>query len=244
MPAAAPAGYVTPTQPANPGKLEPPMTSAQIDSRRVQFYELILRQVVQALTGFFLPSAGSAVSQLGSTIPVIGPLVQFITGLVSAPLTALGTFFGNLTGSGGFLPFDFNSGSFDPIGIAVDFIGNILNPSNLLGGLFSPGLIPALDGSKITTGAIAPSITGVADLRDYMVSGMSGATGISGAENDEVRQYIADVSAAAGAAGVTAAELQAQISAQFGNVNSNTGVGGLFQTIGAGPTGQPGAPLT
>lgn len=246
MPTAAPAGYVTPTIPANPGKFEPPMTAAQVDARRGQFYELLLKQVVQALTGFFLPGvkASDQLSGFGATIPGIGPLVQFVTGLVGAPLSALGTFFGNLTGVGGFLPGNFNSGSFDPISFAVDFISSIMNPSNLLGGLFSAGLIPTMDGSKIVSGAIAPSITGVADLRDYMVSGMSGATGISGAENDDVRQYIADVSTAAAAAGVNAADLQSQIAAQFGNANSNTGVGGMFLTIGAGPSGAPGAPLT
>lgn len=180
MPAAAPTGYVTPTAPANPSKFEPPLTAAEIDTRRIQFYELILKQVVQALTGFFLPGS-SATSQLGSfaaSIPVIGPLVQSITGVVGGTLSTITNMFTNLLGiggggGGGFLGFNANapSGSFNPLSAAVGFISNILNLSTTFGGLFTGGLIPGLDGSKLVSGVIAPGISGVQAVNDGLVNG-------------------------------------------------------------------------
>lgn len=63
MPSAAPAGYTTPTL-SDPSRGDPMMTSAEVEARRGEFYELILRQVLVALTGFFIPNAGSAFDQL------------------------------------------------------------------------------------------------------------------------------------------------------------------------------------
>lgn len=62
-PSAAPIGYVSPVMPT-PTTVDPPMSAAEVAARRNQFYELILRQVVTAVTGFFIPNAGPAVDQL------------------------------------------------------------------------------------------------------------------------------------------------------------------------------------
>lgn len=246
LPTAAPDGFLAPTSPPNPSTSEPPLSSQQVDTYRNNFYELIIKEVVKALTGFFLPSAGSAITQLGnwaSDIPIIGPLVNMITGVIGGGLEAIGTFFSNLTGTGGFLPFgdDLNSGSFDPISSAVNFISSILNPSGMLGGLFSGSLIPGLDGSKITSGKVSDDNTGVGFMRDTLVSGFAAAPGTSGYSNAELGASAFLVQSTASNGLQSAAELNAKMAAQIAGTNANAGVGGWYLQIA--PSGAPGAPL-
>lgn len=245
-PAAAPDGYLAPTAPPNPSTSEPPLSSQQVDTYRDNFYELIIKEVVKALTGFFTPSAGSAITQLGnfaSNIPLIGPLVQMVTGVIGGGLEAIGTFFGNLTGLGGFLPFgdNLNSGTFDPISSAVNFISSILNPSGMLGGLFSGSLIPGLDGSKITSGKVSDSNTGVEGLRDTLYAGFSATPGHSGASNSQLETQAGLLQYTASSGLQSAAELNAKVAAQINNANSNYATGGWYLQIA--PGGAPGAPL-
>lgn len=81
MPSAAPAGYSTPNLP-NSSTVEPPLTSAQIQARRTNFYELILREVLKALQGFFTPGAGSSSDQLAAWSASIGAGVnQLVDGI-------------------------------------------------------------------------------------------------------------------------------------------------------------------
>src|SRR5262245_45165576 len=85
MPSAPPDGYVAPVIPPNPSTSEPPMTAAQVASRRSQFYELILRQVLLALANLFVPG-NSSFSQLqdwANTLAAIPIDMSAVTGLLT-----------------------------------------------------------------------------------------------------------------------------------------------------------------
>lgn len=85
-PSAAPAGYVTPTKLSSGNA--PPVTPEQIASRRGNFIELIVREVVKAFTGFFFPGSGPAVDQLITwvtvTLPslILQPIYQLVDFLI------------------------------------------------------------------------------------------------------------------------------------------------------------------
>lgn len=81
MPSASPVGYMTPSLP-NPSRNEPPLTAAQIAAKRNSFYELIIREVVKAVQGFFIPGGGSSSDQLANWAAEVGTGVnQLIDGI-------------------------------------------------------------------------------------------------------------------------------------------------------------------
>lgn len=91
VPASAPAGYTTPTTPPSPD-VSPPIDAAQLESMRGNILELVLREVAQAILGAFVPGAESAFDQIAAwaqNIPLLGPLVEALTGAIDGGLNEL-----------------------------------------------------------------------------------------------------------------------------------------------------------
>lgn len=201
MPSTAPAGYTTPTLP-NPSRNEPPMTSAEAEARRGQFYELILRQVAQALIGFFPP--------LGPAFQVVedwGRWVQSLFGLFPSVVprndgTALPNLFSSIT---------------DNLDGTVHFIADGIN-----------GLVVAVDGvvtsaANALQGALTGTIGTVGGLMNAVIGGLTGALGQGAATPNQVN--IATQAAAATLAANTAAILDLQ------NRNSNLANSGQSKSV-------------
>lgn len=79
----------------------------QVDAMRKQLLESIIQVVVQAITGLFIPGGiGSAVQQLQNwaediyeaidDVPILGSLIEIITGIEDGNLNDFGTFWNNL----------------------------------------------------------------------------------------------------------------------------------------------------
>lgn len=114
-----------------------------------------------------------------ANIPLIGPIVQAITGVVGS-LLDLDGFFGNIEAFLGLI--DFTAPDFNPITAIADFITSMLGPSGLLaqlfGGFLSGGVIPGLDASKIISGIFPQAmIDGLGDLFAVVGNFISGITG-------------------------------------------------------------------
>lgn len=100
-PSSSPAGYVTPMDLS--GGSPPPLTAEEIAWRRDHFLEFVLQEVVRAVVGFFFPGLGPAFDQLVAwandlreavaDIPILGDLIEAITGIEDGDLHDLGTFF-------------------------------------------------------------------------------------------------------------------------------------------------------
>lgn len=100
-PASAPQGYITPADLS--GGTRPPLTPEEIQWRRDHFLEFVLQEVVRAVVGFFFPGLGPAFDQLVAwaddlreavaDIPILGDLVEAMTGIEDGDLHDLGTFF-------------------------------------------------------------------------------------------------------------------------------------------------------
>lgn len=98
MPEAAPAGYVTPTQPDGPPRFEPPRTAEQIEDMRGSVIEMVLRKVVEAVLGFFSPADGSAFSQwvkIVAAIPFTSDFAEFGNKLWNGLFDIFTGFFGS-----------------------------------------------------------------------------------------------------------------------------------------------------
>ena len=66
---------------------------------RGNLIELVLRQVVQALVGAFVPGAENAFDQLAAwaaNIPLLGPIVEALTGIIDGDLNALSNWANNI----------------------------------------------------------------------------------------------------------------------------------------------------
>jgi hypothetical protein len=151
-------------------------------------------EVIDTLLTFL--SGGSVTTGSTSTLttqlanlPLIGPLVQEITG-TSGALSTLNTFFGSIESLFG-NPTGLLSGSPVLPGISsIPVLGGLLSGGNLLAsiipglnaskitsGTFSTGLIPSLPASIITSGTFAASL--VQPLIDAVASGLGGSSGLS-----------------------------------------------------------------
>ena len=149
-PPGAPIGYVTPQQP-QPPRGSALFSDAEIRARRLQFIELVVREVVKSITGFFVPGAGSATDQLRQWAgnlqdqigdwPGIGDLVEVLTGKEDGDLNDLGTYVNNMRS---FLAnIDFNDPSFNPLDAARQFITLMVRPFlNLLFSWVRPQWLP------------------------------------------------------------------------------------------------------
>ena len=194
MPSAAPAGYMTPVLP-DPSHNEPAMTSAEVAARRGQFYELILQQVVKALTGFF-PFLGPAFTQLENW----GGWVASLFGLFPTVVpqndgTAVPNLFAGLT---------------DNLDGTVKLIGDSLN-----------GLVVTVDGvvtsaANALQGALTGAIGTVGGLMNAVIGGLTGSLGQTATPN---QVNIATQAAAATLAANTAAILTLQ--AQNSNLTNS-----------------------
>jgi hypothetical protein len=99
----APAGYHTPATLANPNQ-DPPKSSNEIEAYRGNFIEMILRKVVEALTGSFIPGLGHAFGQLvtwaTSTLPdlIMTPIQQLVDAIIAilGPIPIVGGLIENL----------------------------------------------------------------------------------------------------------------------------------------------------
>lgn len=88
MPSQMPAGFLTPQTPSS-GPGEPPLNEQEAEARRGQFYELLLRQVVEAIVGVFT-GGSDAFSQLAQW--AIG-LAADIGGLIDSIVAGLSNWF-------------------------------------------------------------------------------------------------------------------------------------------------------
>lgn len=91
VPTSAPAGYTTPTTPPSPD-VSAPISSEHLEAMRGNLLELVLREVAQAILGAFVPGAESAFDQLAAwaaNIPLLGPIVEALTGLIDGGLEDL-----------------------------------------------------------------------------------------------------------------------------------------------------------
>jgi len=90
MPSSAPYGYVTPNLPGLP-QARPLVSAQEIAAQRKRFYELLIRELVRALTGFFNPNSGSAFDQLRNWALTNGgqALRDALTGIVNSTPTDL-----------------------------------------------------------------------------------------------------------------------------------------------------------
>lgn len=159
MPSVSPLGYVTPK---TPDAIQPtsPFDATQASALRGKLVEIILRQVLAAVFGFFSPAGGTAFTQLTSfftdflgifgnptglgsgsvglgalgSIPILGPIFSLFGG--AANVTQALSFFTNLLSFlGG--P-SLTGGGFDPIAAVTNFITTMVNPLGLLLGTGSP----------------------------------------------------------------------------------------------------------
>lgn len=109
----------------------------------------------------------------------IGDITEAITGILGGDLGDVSNFFQNIID---FIGIDLNvdSGSFDIIGAATDFIEGILDPTGLLAllnpfGFLSAGVIPGLDASQIVTGSFPQTIvTGLTSLASNALGWIDG----------------------------------------------------------------------
>jgi hypothetical protein len=149
MPSAAPAGYVTPVQP-DPTRSEPPLSSAQLEAQRQNFYELLLKQVVLAFVGFFVPGLSSFEQlQTWADSVGLGDLLEILTGIPDADNNDLGSWVNNLLHrSSGAVPI------LSPAASVVDVHPNLLMNGNFT----SPSSIVAQQGwsHDITNGRTTP----------------------------------------------------------------------------------------
>jgi len=74
------------------------ISDEQLHTMRDRLWESIISSITQALTGLFVPGPlGSALSQLtawAADLPVIGPLVEALTGIIGGDLSDIADFFG------------------------------------------------------------------------------------------------------------------------------------------------------
>ncbi len=110
----------------------------------------------------------AGVDEALSGIPILGDIIEAITGIEDGDLNDLGTFFLNLRA---FLAsINFLDPSFNVATAAAGFINLILGPTGLLailtGGLLSGSVIPGLDASKIVSGLFP--ISRIGDLQDTL----------------------------------------------------------------------------
>lgn len=129
--------------------------------------------------------------------------------------------------------------------VITGFASAILNPigffANLILGLIPGYQIPPLDGSKITSGVIGDSYTGIEEFRNAIENGLAGTTGASGATNASLQAQASQTATTASGALQAAAQMNAALAAQAAYVAANAGVGGL--NISFAPGGAPGAPI-
>jgi hypothetical protein len=91
VPPSAPPGFSAPSSAANPAKVSPPMTSAQIASLQSALQDNNIAQIVQAVTGAYAPSGGTAFSQLESWANgIYGDISGYVESLASS-LTGIET---------------------------------------------------------------------------------------------------------------------------------------------------------
>lgn len=149
------------------------------------------------------PDAGLEVlNTWAAGIPILGDVVQAITGLVGG-LPELDAFFGNWESAWGGL--DFTDPLFDPAAAAELFIQTMLLPTNLIpglsGGLLAGGVIPGLDASKIVsgtfpqtmvTGLVAALAAGGTAVLDAIVNTWLGGSG-SGYSTDDLNTALTSV---------------------------------------------------
>jgi len=105
-----------------------PFTVQQLLEIGEQFIEQFLAWVVRAVAGVFIPGEASfdQLRDWALNIPILGDIIEAITGLVGGGIEELTQFFTNVRNF--FQGLDFNSPSFNIIDAAREFVGNVVRP--------------------------------------------------------------------------------------------------------------------
>ncbi|QBP31699.1 minor tail protein [Mycobacterium phage Piper2020] len=149
-----------------------PFTVQQLLEIGEQFIEQFLAWVVRAVAGVFIPGEASfdQLRDWALNIPILGDIIEAITGLVGGGIEELTQFFTNVRNF--FQSIDFNSPSFNPIQAAAQLVNIILAPlRNLLPSLLTilpiggisnqtPNILPA---PKFPEGSVGENADWVVD---------------------------------------------------------------------------------
>ncbi|ASZ73794.1 minor tail protein [Mycobacterium phage RitaG] len=105
-----------------------PFTVQQLLEIGEQFIEQFLAWVVRAVAGVFIPGEASfdQLRDWALNIPILGDIIEAITGLVGGGIEELTQFFNNIRNF--FRSIDFNNPSFNPLQAAAQLVNIILAP--------------------------------------------------------------------------------------------------------------------
>ncbi|AER49428.1 minor tail subunit [Mycobacterium phage SG4] len=149
-----------------------PFTVQQLLEIGEQFIEQFLAWVVRAVVGVFVPGEASfdQLRDWALNIPILGDIIEAITGLVGGGIEELTQFFGNIRNF--FQSINFNDPSFNPLQAAAQLVNIILAPlRNLLPSLLTilpiggisnqaPNILPA---PKFPEGSVGDNADWVVD---------------------------------------------------------------------------------
>lgn len=196
------------------------------------------------ISGLFDMSMIDGLLDFLSDVPILGDLVEAITGIFGGDLLDVSSWFDNLTALLGGNVGDFGGG-FDLTAIITNFASTVLDPigffANLISGFIPGGQIPGLDASKITTGtfplAIVDTAVDIADAAFGWLNGFFNAmTGQSSttATVSEAATQAAALAEATLANAIALAKLQAE---SDGGVNSGLASSDDFERVDTGGVG-------
>ena len=157
-----------------PAGLQPdrPFTLEQLLEIGSELIRQFLRRVAEALMGAFVPSHAAfeqirewaeSIQDAVDQIPIIGDIIEIITGVEDGDLNDLGTWVNNLRS---FLAnLDFSDPAFDPLAAARQFIEIVIRPFlNLLFGWLRPEWLPQI--SLFSIGDSQPNLLAEPDFAE------------------------------------------------------------------------------